>query len=103
MAKSKQPFNPFYALLVIVGIAFTITACAYALMMVRATQPEHNYAAKFELSDTEGGLMKLLDERGMEIMGIEVLILAVATVGAIAVDQWRGNRELKNGDGGDPL
>ena len=97
MAKRKQPFNPFYVLLVIVGVAFTITACAYALMMVRATQPERNYAAEFGRSDKEGGLMMLLDERGMEILGVEVLILAVATVGAIGLDQWRGGRAQRPG------
>jgi hypothetical protein len=37
--------------------------------------------------------MKLLDQRGMEIMGVEVLILAVATVGAIGLDQWRSKRD----------
>jgi hypothetical protein len=36
--------------------------------------------------------MKLLDERGMEILGFEVLLLALATVGAIGFDQWRGDR-----------
>jgi hypothetical protein len=95
--RPKQPFNPFYTLLVIVGVAFTITACAYALMMVRATQPEPDYAAEFDLSDNESGLMKLLDERGMEIMGVEVLLLALATVGAIGLDQWRGSREARPG------
>jgi hypothetical protein len=96
VTRRKQPFNPFYALLVIVGVTFTITACAYALMMVRATRPDRDYAAEFGLSK-EGGLMKLLDERGMEIMGVEVLLLAVATVGAIGLDQWRGKREVRPG------
>jgi hypothetical protein len=89
-AKRKQPCNPFYALLVIAGVAFTITACAYALLMVRATRPE---SSPFE----EGALMKLLDDRGMEIMGVEVLILALATAGAIGLDQWRGNRDVRSG------
>jgi hypothetical protein len=92
--KAKPPYNPFYALLVIVGVAFTITACAYALMMVRASRPDSSVAAgsNFEVEE-QGALMKLLDERGMEIMGVEVLILGVATVGAIALDQWRSKRD----------
>jgi hypothetical protein len=49
----------------------------------------------------ESGLMKLLDERGMEIMGVEVLLLAVTTVGAIGLDQWRGSRVATNADGAD--
>jgi hypothetical protein len=100
VAQRKQPFNPFYALLVIVGVAFTITACAYALMMVRATNSERNYAAEFGLSDNDSGLMTLLDERGMEIMGVEVLLLALATVGAMGLDQYRSGRDDANP--GDP-
>jgi hypothetical protein len=83
VAKQRQPFNPFYAALVIVGVAFTITACGYAVMMVRAARPSDSTAA------SNGGLMALLEKRGMEIMGLEVLLLAVATVGAIGLDQWR--------------
>jgi hypothetical protein len=94
VAKQKQPFNPFYALLVIVGVAFTITSCAYALLMVRATRPDASGAAgSVSLGGEEGGLMKLLDERGMEILGVEVFLLALATVGAIGLDQWRVGRE----------
>jgi hypothetical protein len=96
VAQRKQPFNPFYALLVIVGVTFTITACAYALMMVRATRPDSSVAAGSNSPvEEEGALMRLLDQRGMEIMGVEVLMLAVATVGAIGLDQWRGNRDVR--------
>lgn len=101
MAKSKGPFNPFYAMLVIAGVAFTITACAYALLMVRATRPDSAVAAGSNPVEEEGALMRLLDEHGMEIMGVEVLILAMATVGAIGLDQWRGSREVRNAGGGD--
>jgi hypothetical protein len=93
VAKQKQPFNPFYAALIVVGVAFTITACAYALMMVRATQPMSSDSADLASLVGETGLMKLLDERGMEILGVEVLLLALATVGAIGLDQYRSGRE----------
>jgi hypothetical protein len=96
VAKQKEPFNPFYALLVIAGVAFTLTACAYALLMVRATRPDSSVAAgSTSPVEEESALMRLLDERGMEIMGVEVLILGLATVGAIGLDQWRGNREAR--------
>ncbi len=93
VARLKQPFNPFYAALIVVGVAFTITACAYALLMVRATQPVSSDSANFASSAEETGLMKLLDRRGMEILGVEVLLLALATAGAIGLDQYRGNRQ----------
>jgi len=91
VAKRKQPFNPFYGALIVVGVAFTVTACAYALMMVRATQP---ISSDSTLLARETGLMKLLDERGMEILGVEVLLLALATAGAIGLDQYRSHRQV---------
>ena len=94
MAKRKQPFNPFYAALILFGVAFTITACAYALMMVRATHPAYSDAADSASLLGETGFMKLLDERGMEILGAEVLLLAMATVGAIGLDQYRSGRQV---------
>ncbi|MEX2142066.1 MAG: hypothetical protein WD894_22560 [Pirellulales bacterium] len=94
MAKQKQPFNPFYAALIVFGVAFTITACAYALMMVRATQPISSDSADSGSLAGETGLMKLLDERGVEILGVEVLLLAFATVGAIGLDQYRSHRQI---------
>jgi hypothetical protein len=94
VARQEQPFNPFYAALVVVGVAFTITACAYALLMVRAAQPVSSDSADFASTAEETGLMKLLDTRGMEILGVEVLLLALATVGAIGLDQYRSSRNV---------
>jgi hypothetical protein len=92
MAKRKQPFNPFYAALILVGVAFTITACGYALMMLRATRPDSSDSSETSVAVEAAGLMTLLDERGMEILGVEVLLLAVATAGAIGLDQYRQSR-----------
>lgn len=97
MSKRKQPFNPFYAALLIVGVAFTVTACAYALMMVRATRPVSSDSTESVSLVGETGLMKLLDERGMEILGAEVFLLALATVGAIGLDQYRSGRAIRPG------
>jgi uncharacterized membrane protein YphA (DoxX/SURF4 family) len=95
VAKQKQSFNPYYAALIVIGVAFTITACGYALMMLRATRPVRADSAEAASMLEETGLMRLLDERGMEIMGVEVLLLAMATAGAIGLDQWRGKRESR--------
>ncbi len=93
MANSKVPFNPFYACLVVLGVAFTLTACAYAVMAYRATRLSHNASAESSmLPAEESGLMNLLDQHGMTIMGAEVLLLGVATVGAIGLDQYRLTR-----------
>jgi len=89
VAKPKSPFNPFYALLVLLGIAFTITACAYTVMSFRANKLDLNPQ---ENADDEG-LMNLLRQRGGTIMAIEVALLGVTTVAAIGLDQFRQNRD----------
>ncbi len=81
-----------------VGVAFSVTACAYALLMVRATRPDSSGAARSVSPVEEGGLMKLLDEHGMEILGVEVLLLALATIGAIGLDQYRSAREKESSE-----
>ena len=91
MAKSKQPKNPFYPVLLIVGVLFAVTACAYCVMAFRAVTGEPPAQA-----DTSGeGLMRFLDQYGMWIMLAEISVLAIATAGAIGTDSYwskRGNK-----------
>ena len=35
MAARKEALNPFYPLLVVLGIAFAVTACAYCVLTLR--------------------------------------------------------------------
>ena len=104
MAKAKEPFNPFYACLVALGVAFTVTACAYAVMAFRATRLRNNPSVESSMLPTdESRLMAVLDENGMAIMGAELLLLGIATVGAIGLDQYRlsraENQPSKGGNG----
>ena len=87
MSKSKEPNNPFYVVTAVVGVAFTITACGYGLLMLRA-----NRAAASLASEPLHPLMNLLDKHGILILGIEVGLLAVASVSAIVLDHYRGKR-----------
>lgn len=84
MPTKRAGFNPFYALLVIVGIAFSITAFAYFVMTLKGAQPGGG--------DGEGpagaALLAFLDDHGAAAMAIELALLAVATVGAIATDRY---------------
>jgi hypothetical protein len=92
MAKVKQSFNPFYAGLVLLGAAFTVTACAYAVMTYRALD--------VRLDDgSDSGFMSTLDQYGAAILAIEVLLLGVATLGAIGLDQYRLNRAERESNG----
>ena len=84
MAQKRVAVNPFYVLLVIFGITFALTACAYSVMTLKAVRPP---AAGIE---TTGGaaLLDFLDRHGGQLMACELVLLAVATVGAIATDRY---------------
>jgi hypothetical protein len=82
----RQLRNPFYVLLMVVGVVFTITMCAYAVMTVRLGQSA-------EPPPTEG-LMWLLSEHGLAIIVVELAVLGLATVLAISTDEyWTGGEE----------
>jgi len=88
MTNSRQPTNPFYVLCVLAGIAFTVTACAYGVMMLRSNRG-------LDLSSTapaEHPLMSFLDRYGMIILGGEVAVLAAVSLAAIMLDHYRGKR-----------
>lgn len=82
----RPPRNPFYVVLGVVGFAFTITAAAYCVSVLRGIRPETRA--------TSGGhpLERLMDFHGTTILTAELAILAVATVGAIWLDHAAGER-----------
>lgn len=113
MAKNKEPVNPFYVMLVLLGVVFVVTTCAYGTMTWRATQPAAVYEPRPSDSATAaagaatGGdrhpLMVLLDKHGIELLGGELLLLTLATFGAMGLDSLRtrqANRrvEVKSAD-----
>lgn len=87
MARHRR--NPFYAVLGIVGFAFTITAVSYCLAVLRLVRPT-------ALVSTAGvhPLHTLMDRHGAGILAAELLALAVATVGAVWIDHVEGERIL---------
>jgi len=108
MPKKKSRTNPFYVLLVIFGIAFSLTACAYGVMAFRAVRgadiaafnersatdgpstTQSDLASDRPPSDTPAGksLLTFLDRHGAQLLGLELALLAAATVGAIGTDGY---------------
>ncbi len=82
MAQRKKLPNPFYVLLVIAGVVFAITACAYGVMAVKMLDPAQAVAAR----ESGEGLMFFLDEHGLTVMIVEIVVLAVTTFAAMATD-----------------
>jgi len=85
VAKAKEPVNPFYVLLVILGVVFLITACAYGMMAYRAIAPRGGDSGSHELT-------AFLDHYGMQLLGFELALLAGATFGAMWLDQFRARQ-----------
>lgn len=77
--------NPFYAVLGVVGFLFTITACAYCLSVLRGVRPADPTAPPHTLET-------LMDRHGTLLLAGQIAVLAVATVGAVAVDHFDGER-----------
>ena len=80
----KKWKNPFYTLLIPVGMVFVITVFAYgfmAFMEVNATNLETREQAGHPL-------FTWLDKHGTRLVLWELAVLGVLTVGAIATDSW---------------
>jgi hypothetical protein len=83
---ARRPFNPFYLLLGLAGVAFTITAASSCVAVLRGVRPEAARAPR-------GAFDRLLDRHGTAILAGELLVLAIATVGAVATDHAAGRRD----------
>ncbi len=81
--------NPFYVMLLLAGIAFAITACAYGVMTVRQLNASRTAGYGFETSDSSqpADFNALVDQYGPKAMIIEIIVLGIGTAGAIAYDQ----------------
>jgi hypothetical protein len=92
MAKRLEAINPFYIVLVVVGILFALTACAYGVMALRAVAVRSG-----EASASGQSLMQFLDRYGMWVMIGELAVLALATFGAIGTDDyWTRRAQQRN-------
>lgn len=82
MAKSDEPRNPFNAVVILLGVAFLITAFGYGTMAYRATAIAAREANSHEL-------MRFLDRWGLPLMAGELVLLGIGTGGVMWLDQRR--------------
>ena len=80
--------NPFYALALVFGLLFTLTACADGVLMLRS-----NRAGLPHRGEPGYELLNLLDRHGTEIFVGELVGLGICTVAAIRLDHVRDRRE----------
>ncbi|MCA9184844.1 MAG: hypothetical protein R3E01_28000 [Pirellulaceae bacterium] len=95
MANTKKPMpNPFYVILVIAGVIFCITACAYGTMTLLFLHPESAEQA----DASRKSFLSLVDQHGLTAMVVELIVLALATVAAIATDDYWQRKSNRIGD-----
>lgn len=98
MNSPRKSFNPFYVGVVIAGVAFTVTACAYGVMTVRDLRATEPVAA-----DAPGEpLMQWLRDHGFTALMIELGVLTVMSVGAMATDSYWTRRDSPPHSQGEP-
>lgn len=93
MSVRVKPFNPFYVLLLIAGVVFTITACAYGTMAVKMMRP-----SDLETVERDSGLLPWLDEHGPRLLLVEIAALGLLTVAAIGTDPFWERRAAMRSD-----
>jgi len=81
----RPPRNLFYGLVVAAGMFFSLTACAYGVLLVRGLRGVDNPGER-------GALLEFLDRQGMWLFGGELLVLGLAAWAAIALDCRRERR-----------
>ncbi|RIK84026.1 MAG: hypothetical protein DCC68_02415 [Planctomycetota bacterium] len=77
----RRHTHPLYYLVGVLGVAFTVTACAYGVMSFRSDRGGDAYGR-----ETSAGLLGLMREHGGKVLGAEIAALAIAAVAAMAAD-----------------
>ena len=102
MARGRQRTNPFYILLVAIGIAFTVTASAYFVMALRGdtstTWQKKSTAPGSDTTEvgsdkrtgvrTPPALLGFLDRHGVTLLVAELALLQRWPPAAIGTDSW---------------
>ncbi len=76
--------NPFYFLLLMAGLVFSVTACAYGVLIVRGLQT----GALPDPAPSGQRMMAWLDQNGFKLMLAELAVLAAFCFLAIATDSF---------------
>ncbi len=81
MPKLKTGFNPFYAALMIVGVAFAISAIVYGIMALRELRG-------VVPAPGQGGLMAWMSRHGEWLLGVELGLLILLSLAAMLTDDY---------------
>lgn len=80
----KKSRNPFYVLLVPVGVAFVVTSFAYGIMAFQSV----NGSAAGTATMRAHPLFQWMRLHGNAALMVELALLAALTIAAIGTDRW---------------
>ena len=86
----RKPVNPFYAVLVVAGVTFALTATMYGVMTVRGLDAR---AAE------QVGVIAFMEQHGLTLMIVELVVLAFLTFAAIGTDDYWMREKSKKTEG----
>jgi len=90
LVSRRKSVNPFYAVLVVAGVTFALTASLYGAMTVRNLDV---------LSAEPVGVMAFMEQHGLTLMLVELAALALLTFAAIGTDDyWMRGADKKEGN-----
>jgi hypothetical protein len=87
MAESSEPRNPFYFLLLIVGLVLIVTVLAYAVMPM--IEQKARDAGQEVPPRAESWFRNTLHQDGWKIVLGEVALLVVLGLASMGLDRWR--------------
>ena len=90
----KEATNPFYVVLLLVGVLFFVTATAYFVMMLRGDR----IGRQTQTTAQDGGLMQFMDEHGGRVLAAELVLLGICTAAAIGSDSYWSRRQQQIGE-----
>ncbi len=79
--------NPFYVLLMLTGVVFAITACAYGVMTVKFLDPW-----QLPEGQADSGVLAWLDRYGLYLLAGELAVLGILTAAAMLTDDFWSRR-----------
>ncbi|GIW95663.1 MAG: hypothetical protein KatS3mg110_3704 [Pirellulaceae bacterium] len=90
MAKSRTFRNPFYVLVMLAGIVFVLSACAYGTMLVRVSRMAYE-----EQPQLQPAWIVWLERQGTWLLVAELVVLGILTVAAIGTDDYWEQRAAR--------
>ena len=97
-SKERKKKNPFYTLLIWVGILFAVTATSYGVMTVSFLRASEEITETTGPEDNYHPLFHFLDENGFDLMLAELGMLGVLTFAAIAYDEVHDVESVKTNE-----